>query len=178
MPLPTAPSRRLPTVEMYHKKTGQTRIVNATVYALEYLCNPNWTTQSPKVSGYRPGNAADAQVAEDKREYELNKHRLDDPGEARKRGDRQRAYDKNTIVSHSPTLREAFKDGEAQAQETDEKTTAQESAPVPEQKVSPAPPEKVNWRKMPWFKCRAHVKKVTGTLPANKVQAEELMKGK
>ncbi len=93
---------------MYHKKLGITRIVNATVYASDYLCNPNWTTQSPKVSGYRDGTLAKAEVLEDKREYDLNKFRLNDPKEAKKRGDRQRAYEEGTIVSHSAILKEAM----------------------------------------------------------------------
>ena len=101
MPLPTAPPRRLPTVEMFHKKTGKCRIVNATVYAEIYLSNPNWTTQSPKVSGYREGNVPKAVVIEDKREYELNKHRLEDPQEARKRGDLDRAQAENAISVRS-----------------------------------------------------------------------------
>lgn len=93
---------------MYHKKLGITRIVNATVYASDYLCNPNWTTQSPKVSGYREGTMDKAEVLEDKREYELNKFRLENPDEARKRGDLKRAYEEGTIVSHSAILREAM----------------------------------------------------------------------
>ena len=92
---------------MYHKKLGITRIVNATVYAEEYLCNPNWTTQSPKVSGYREGTMDKAEVLEDKREYELNKFRLDDPDEAKKRGDRQRAFEEGSMIGHNIVTDEA-----------------------------------------------------------------------
>ncbi len=104
MPLPGHPRRRLPTVEMYHKKLGKKRIVNATVYASDYLCNPNWTTQSPKVSGYREGTVTKAEVLEDKREYDLNKFRLNDPKEAKKRGDRQRAYEEGSMVAHNVVI--------------------------------------------------------------------------
>ena len=138
MPLPTAPPRRLPTVEMYHKKSGKIRTVNATVYVEEYLTNPNWTTQSPKVSGYREGNVPKAVVIEDKREYELNKHRLEDPQEARKRGDLDRAQAESKISVRS----------------------------------------QLAWRKMPWHKRRKYIEEQTGTMPKNKVEAEELMKDK
>ncbi len=139
MPLPTGPVRRLPTVEMWHKKLGIKRIVNATVYSEEYLSNTNWTTQSPHVSGYRPGNTSDAVTKADAHEHKLNRHRLDDPVEAAFRGDRKRAYEDKSI-----TVR-----------------------PVQE-----------NWRKLPWFKRRAHVKTETGTVPKDMKHAEELMKGK
>ena len=151
MPLAGAPRRRLPTVEMYHKKLGIKRIVNATVYAEEYLSNPNWTTQSPKVSGYREGTLLKAEVLEDKREYDLNKHRLLDPKEAKKRGDLQRARDEQKIVTNSPVLREAM--------------------------IGIKPVDNA-WRSMPWFKRRAYVKEQTGTTPSNKAHAEELMEGK
>ncbi len=98
MPLRGAQPHRLPTVEMYHKKSGKTRIVNATVYAAEYLSNPNWTTQSPKVSGYRDGGVSVAAVLDDQAEYEENKRRLLDPIEAKKRGDLDRAYDAKKIT--------------------------------------------------------------------------------
>ncbi len=91
---------------MYHKKLGITRIVNATVYAEEYLCNPNWTTQSPKVSGYREGTMAKIEVLEDKREHELNKFRLDDPEESKKRGDRKRAFEEGSMVAHNIVVEE------------------------------------------------------------------------
>lgn len=131
------PAHRLPTVEMWHKKLGISRIVNATVYSEEYLCNPNWTTQDPRVSGYRPGNAPDAEVKLDAHEHKLNRHWKEDPAEAHKRGDYKRAYEAKSI-----TVR-----------------------PVQE-----------NWRKLPWFKRRAHVKTETGTAPKDMKHAEELMK--
>jgi len=93
---------------MYHKKLGITRIVNATVYASDYLSNPNWTTQSSKVSGYREGTLDKHEVLRDKAEYDLNKSRLDDPLEAKKRGDRQRAYEEGKIISHNAGLKEAL----------------------------------------------------------------------
>ncbi len=98
MPLSTARPRSLPTVEMYHKKLGIKRIVNATVYAEEYLSNSNWTTQSPHVSGYRSGAASDAETKMDAHEYKLNRHRLNDPVEAAFRGDRKRAYEAKSIT--------------------------------------------------------------------------------
>lgn len=88
---------------MYHKKLGITRIVNATVYASEYLSNPNWTTQSPKVSGYREGTMDKVEVLEDKREFDLNLFRLNDPREAKKRGDRKRAFEEGSMVAHNVT---------------------------------------------------------------------------
>lgn len=136
MPLPNSLARRLPTVEMYHKKSGKTRIVDATVYAIEYLSNPNWTTISPKVSGYREGGAPKNVVLEAVREYELNRHRMEDPQEGRKRGDLARAYEDKKITVRS----------------------------------------ELNWRGMPWHKRRAYIKEQTGTMPKNKVHAEELMK--
>ncbi len=101
MPLPGSPRRRLPTVEIYHKKTGKTRIVNATVYATDYLCDLDWTTQHPKVSGYREGTMDKAEVLEDKREFDLNQFRLNDPHEAKKRGDRKRAFEEGSMVAHN-----------------------------------------------------------------------------
>lgn len=98
MPLLTAAPRRLPTVEMYNKKLGIKRIVNATVYSEEYLSNPDWTTQSPNVSGYRPGTVSDAETKLDAHEYKLNRHRLNDPVEAAFRGDRKRAYAEKSIT--------------------------------------------------------------------------------
>lgn len=110
MPLPGSPRPRLPTVEMYHKKLGIKRIVNANVYAEEYLSNPNWTIQSPKVSGYREGNLPKADVLMDKAEFDLNKHRLLDPGEGKKRGDLDRAHAEKKLVSHSAAFRESIKE--------------------------------------------------------------------
>ncbi len=110
MPLPGSPRRRLPTVEMYHKKLGIKRIVNANVYAEEYLSNPNWTTQHPKVSGYREGTLPKEDVLRDTAEFDLNKHRLLDPGEAKKRGDKDRAFEEKKLVSHSAALRESVKE--------------------------------------------------------------------
>ena len=95
--------------------------------------------------------APKAAVIEDKREYELNKHRLHDPGEAKKRGDLQRARDEQRIVTNSPVLREAM--------------------------LSKATVDN-EWRSMRWFKRKAYVKEQTGTSPNNKAHAEELMKGR
>ncbi len=173
MPLLGSPPVRLPTVEMWHKKLKIKRIVNATVYAMEYLTNPNWTTLNPNVSGYREGNATKAEVVEDKREYELNKHRLNDPVEAKKRGDRARAREGESISINSKSLGEAVKNAEASSQEAPPKV----EAPV-KTKTKANKKEKVNWRKMPWFKLKAHVKEITGTSPKSKVHAEELMDGR
>lgn len=62
-----------------------------------------------------------------------------------------------------------------------EAKAAWEAKQRPKLKIISATPveikkEEKDWRKLPWFRARNHVRDKTGTMPKNKAHAEELMK--
>lgn len=138
---------RLPTVVL-RKPGGEVRKVNLT----EYQANiAKWVQKGFKLVTVRRGDADDDAVRAALREWEINEHRLRDPGEQAWRKDHQRAFEERAI--RRPVV-------------TSDAASTKPETPVDE-----------DWRSFPWFKARAWVKARTGTLPQNKDHAEQLMSG-
>lgn len=101
-----------------------------------------------KIVSEQRGDATDAIVRQDSSFAKLEQFRRNNPEREAKFGDNQRIQDENAVTV---------------SLETAEALTEQPAAPVKD------------WRNMKWPDARKYIKEVTGTVPASKKQAEELM---
>ena len=175
---------RIPTVKLVHRRkrdkgTGGplTLIVNQTQYAR----NIGTYSKDWEILSVRGGDATDQEVRAVAREEKVDQFRDTDPAEVAKRGDkaRHRAQRKLTITTEEPDVGsrqgEDAEEGEAPEVEASEAEASADGEPetVPEE----TPPIDPEWRKLPWYKRRKEVQRVTGAIPMNMKHAEELVGG-
>ncbi len=144
---------RLATVILKRKRDGQQLIINA----FDYQRNINRWSRSYTYVGYRRG---DAEVDDERRaafEAKLNQHRLENPDESKKRGDKRRTHEAQSIEREIKTDRRPV--GRPPLVKPEEDSTDPADA----------------WRKLRWFQRAALVFKETGSRPKDMAEAEKLM---
>lgn len=97
---------RLPTVKLVHKRTGATKIVNATDYQANLNGWPDYT-----ILGVRRGDATTEQVVEDAAQKEIERQRRTAPTREARFGDKERAQKTASMPATQNVVTEVpFKD--------------------------------------------------------------------
>jgi len=148
---------RLPTVKLKNKKTGKTRIINATDYQRDIA---RYATSDWGILSNRGGDATTEQIVEQAVQSDVEKHRNTDKAREKKFHDAENRQTGQRI--NTPVV-------------TEKSPPSEDTKPVPLDKGAPSG---VDWTTLRWPEARKHIKGITGSFPKNKEDAIRLMKDK